>query len=133
MIYDYRIKANELEDIAMQLDNFSEKQLRKVAKVVEKIKESENEINCDNTKDYFYNAILPVLQDFAEITGALLMIEENNQNQMIEAVFKNSYGFDFTESCRYIRSMFVIANHISISVEEEEVVLSFIFDYRKIN
>ncbi|MCX4267947.1 MAG: hypothetical protein OSJ62_04700 [Lachnospiraceae bacterium] len=133
MIYDYRIKANELEDIAMQLDNLSEKQLRRVAKVVEKMKESEDEMSCDNTKSYFYNAILPILQEFAELTGALLQIEENNQNQIIEAVFKNSYGFDLTEGCRYMRSMFVVANHISISIEEEEVALSFIFDYGKIS
>lgn len=133
MIYDYRIKANELEDIAMQLDNLSEKQLRRVAKVVEKMKESEDEMSCDNTKSYFYNAILPILQEFAELTGALLQIEENNQNQIIEAVFKNSYGFDLTEGCRYMRSMFVVANHISISIEEEEVVLSFVFDYGKIS
>ncbi len=133
MIYDYRIKANELEDIAMQLDNLSEKQLRRVAKVVEKMKESEDEMSCDNTKSYFYNAILPILQEFAELTGALLQIEENNQNQIIEAVFKNSYGFDLTEGCRYMRSMFVVANHISISIEEEEVALSFVFDYGKIS
>lgn len=133
MIYDYRIKVNELEDIAMQLDNLSEKQLRRVAKVVEKMKESEDEMSCDNTKSYFYNAILPILQEFAELTGALLQIEENNQNQIIEAVFKNSYGFDLTEGCRYMRSMFVVANHISISIEEEEVALSFVFDYGKIS
>ena len=133
MIYDYRIKANELEDIAMQLDNLSEKQLRRVAKVVEKMKESEDEMSCDNTKSYFYNAILPILQEFAELTGALLQIEENNQNQIIEAVFKNSYGFDLTEGCRYMRSMFVVANHISIGIEEEEVALSFVFDYGKIS
>ncbi len=125
MIYDYRIKGNELEDLAIQLDNLSEKQLRKIAKIVETMKESEEDTYSDNTKDYFYHAILPILQDFAEITSSLLIVEEHNQT--IEVIFKNSYGFDLTESCKYMRSIFVIANHISINIEDEEVNLSFIF------
>lgn len=89
------------------------------------MKESEEDTYSDNTKDYFYHAILPILQDFAEITSSLLIVEEHNQT--IEVIFKNSYGFDLTESCKYMRSIFVIANHISISIEDEEVNLSFIF------
>ena len=88
MIYDYRIKGNELEDLAIQLDNLSEKQLRKIAKIVETMKESEEDTYSDNTKDYFYHAILPILQDFAEITSSLLIVEEHNQT--IEVIFKNS-------------------------------------------
>ena len=45
--------GNELEDLAIQLDNLSEKQLRKIAKIVETMKESEEDTYSDNTKDYF--------------------------------------------------------------------------------
>ena len=74
-----------------------------------------------------------MLQDFASLTNSLLLTEENNRNQTITAILKNSYGLDITENFRCMRGIFVIANYISIAVEDEEIVLSLLFDYEKLN
>lgn len=133
MVYDYRINTKNFNDLAIQLDNLSVKQLQKVAEAVEEIKESDDEIYRTNTKIYFHHAILPILQDFAELTGSILIIEENNPQQIIEVIFKNSCGFDITENYKYIKTLFILANHIGINFEDNEMILSLIFNLQNLH
>lgn len=129
--FDYRVRAKDLNSIGIQFDTLSEKQLLELSKVVEGMKQLEKEDCLINAKVYFNSAILPVLQEFGEMTYSLLVVEENDKEQVIVASLRNQYGFDITESCRYMRSLFGIANHISINVEADEVVMSLFFDCRE--
>lgn len=129
VVYDYRIKAEELSRISINFDNLSGKQQLKVAEAIKNIKQEKEQ----EARIYFNNVILPILKDFAELTSSLLMIEENNKNQTVTAILKNSCSLDITENCRYMRGLLVIANYINIAVEDEEIILSLIFDYEKLN
>ena len=128
--YDYRVKPKDVSGIGMQFDTLSRRQLLQLAEAME-IKQSEEEKRLMSVKTYFNNAILPILQEFGEMTYSLLVVEENDKEQIIVVSLRNQYGFDITESCRYMRGLFVIANHISINVEAGEVVLSLFFDYEE--
>ena len=127
--YDYRVKAEELSEISMEFDNLSGKQQLEVAKAINNIKQEQEQ----EAKAYFDNAILPVLQDFAELTSSLLVIEESNRSSTVTAILKNSCSLDITESCRCMRGIFVIASYINMAVEDEGIVLSLLFDYEKLN
>lgn len=127
--YDYRVKPEDLNSIGMKFDTLSKKQLLQLSELVADMKQSGEEEDLIDAKTYFNNAILPVLQEFGEMTYSLLVVEENDKEQIIVVSLKNQYGFDITESCRYMRGLFVVANHISINVEAGEVVMSLYFDY----
>lgn len=129
MVYDYRIKAEELNRIAIDFDNLSGKQQLEVAEAIKNIKQEKEQ----EAKICFNSAILPILKDFAELTSSLLTIEENNKNQTVIATLKNSCSLDITENCRCMRGLLIIANYINITVEDEGIILSLIFDYEKLN
>ena len=129
MVYDYRVKADELTKISMEFDNLSGREQLKVAEAIKNMKQEQEQ----DAKVYFDNAILPVLQDFANLTSSLLLTEENNEKQTITATLKNSCSLDITESCRCMRGIFVIASYINMAVEDEGIVLSLLFDYEKLN
>lgn len=81
----------------------------------------------ENEKDFRFNdLILPVLQDFAELTAFVLVVEKNNEIMIV--TFKNTHGFDITENCRHFRSLLVIANYIGMSLEDDGIILSLNFD-----
>jgi len=129
--YDYRIKPEDLENTEIEWDMLSQKQLLKLSQVVETLKQSEEEEHLIKAKNYFNYAILPILQDFGEITSSLLIVNENDKSQLFEVSLKNSKGFDITESFKIVKNLFIVANYIGINFENNEVVLSFVFDYKE--
>jgi len=134
MVYDYRPETKEIMDMFKEIDTLTERQLLKVAETVGDVKRLDEQEYITRTKNYFDNAVLPLLQDFGKITGSLLVVDENEQTQTVKATFKNEYGFDVTESCKCMRSLLFIANHISINLDDnDEIVISLDFDYKKMN
>ena len=73
--------------------------------------------------NWFTVAILPVLQDFAESTASILEIETQSQTH-ITATIKNGNGLEITENCKIMRSLLILADHISIALEDDIILLS---------
>ena len=129
--YDYQVKAEEIEQMELQLDSLTTKQLQEVAKTLETIKQSEEKTQMEHAKIYFTNAILPILQDYAEKTYSILQIDENKNDPSVEVILKNRRGFELTEHDPCIRSLFTLANYVEIGIEKEFLLLTFVFDYQK--
>lgn len=92
--------------------------------------EQENEPEShESAMLFFCQSVLPILQDYAEMTSSLLIMDESDKGRQITATLKNSMGFDITESCKTIRGLLAMTENISISVENDDVVLTLIFSY----
>ena len=126
--YDYRMNNDILNQGSSQIEKLSKKEFLKLIETAKEIKQSDEKKQFENATAYFNNAILPTMKEFAEMSSALLTIEKNDNMQTIIASFQCSYGFDITENCRLLKSWFIAANHIGITLENGEPTLSLIFD-----
>ena len=130
--YDYRMDTDMLNQGSFQIDKLSKKEFLKLIEAAKEIKQSDEKKQLDNATLYFNNAILPTMKEFAEMSGALLTIEKNDNKQTIIASFQCPYGFDITENCRLMKSWLITANHIGITLENREPTLSLIFDCKEL-
>lgn len=81
-----------------------------------------------NTESTFDRCILPLLQEFAEMTSSLLNVKYLEERHIIVASFSNALGFDITESCTTIKGLLIMADHIGINIEDRESNLVLIFN-----
>ena len=125
--FDYRQETDSINEAETKIDSLSEKEAKEVLGFINTLKERSAKKQTTTLLERFNSALLPSLKDFAEITGSLLMVEEN-KNSCIIAELANSHGFDITESCRIIRAIFVLANQIGIESTDGETRISFILD-----
>ena len=78
----------------------------------------------------FDAAFLPILKDFAEITGSRLKIQQNPWHD-ITATFSSQCGIDITPSEKRMRMVISTADHISINkqADSDRVDFSLIFGF----
>lgn len=129
--YDYRISHEAVNEAGAKIDRLSNRQLVKLSETAEELQQTEEKEHLIKAKEYFDKAILPGLQDFAEMSGAVLSIEEHDEKMAMQANLKCDMGFDITESCRLMRSLLLLANFIGIMKEGENILLSLIYEYKE--
>lgn len=78
----------------------------------------------------FDAAFLPILKDFAEITGSRLKIQQDPWHD-ITATFSSQCGIDITPSEKRMRMIISAADHISINkqTDSDRVDFSLIFGF----
>ena len=78
----------------------------------------------------FDAAFLPILKDFAEITGSRLKIQQDPWHD-ITATFSSQCGIDITPSEKRMRMVISAADHISINkqTDSDRVDFSLIFGF----
>ena len=78
----------------------------------------------------FDAAFLPILKDFAEITGSRLKIQQDPWHD-ITATFSSQCGIDITPSEKRMRMVISTADHISINKQagSDRVDFSLIFGF----
>lgn len=78
----------------------------------------------------FDAAFLPILKDFAEITGSRLKIQQDPWHD-ITATFSSQCGIDITPSEKRMRMVISTADHISINkqTDSDRVDFSLIFGF----
>lgn len=127
--YDFQ-QAGDCE-LDFEGDSLTPRQRQKLNGAMLKIKEESKEQAIENSKNWFNVAIIPVLKDFAETCGAILEIEETEGN-VIVATLKTKYSLDITESCKSMRMVLALAQHIAIDLNNDDGVamasLVLIFD-----
>jgi len=126
--YNYRQNTNYVNEIEVKLEILSEKQARQVSEFIDEIEEKTKQKHHSHSLNLFDSAILPVLQDFAEITSSILTVEKDDK-AIITTTLTNNYGFDITESCRSMRALINLSNHIAINGNDRETTLTLIFDF----
>ncbi len=89
--YDY--SNNSISELAGVMDKLTRKEVKQVLAAVETIKLQQAEDNRKTRNAWFDAGILPVLKEFAEMSGSVLIVER--EQEVIAATFKNGIGFDF--------------------------------------
>ncbi len=130
--YDYRIAQEAVDEAETEFERLSSRQRVKLYKVAEELQQTQKKERMEKAKDYFNKAILPGLKDFAETSDAFLCIQERDEQETVQALFKSKMGFDIRESCRLTRNLLLMANFIGIMTEEENTILSLVYDYKEL-
>lgn len=129
--YDFRIPEKAADKAGVMTDRLPDNISAELSATAGELQQKQEE-HLSKAKKYFQAAVLPGLKDFAEMSGSILYINEHDETMSMQAVFKNVSGFDITESCRLMRSLMLLSNHIGIMTEDSETTLSLVYDYKEL-
>mgnify|MGYP001624658002 FL=1 len=113
--YDYSKEVRKAERVYMKLDKLSTGQLLKVHDFIEQIKEdpADDELHV---RDWFNQAILPMLKNFAESQGAVLEITEEGGSSFT-AQISDINSIDVEEQSGILKSLFLLASYTTVEAE----------------
>ena len=105
--YDFRnTEIQERQEQFMQeVDNLTNSEMEELLEAFETIIANSKAKKNETSENYFNISVLPVLKDFAELTGSILEILRDEHN-IITATFKNARRIDLTESCVCMKMVF---------------------------
>lgn len=127
--YDYRWQKDFFNEASMKLDTFSHRQLKKAAEAINTIALDGERESQEYWEQWFAIAIVPVLQEYAAVSNALLEISKDDVG-IITATLRHPKGIVVTESCM-LRSVLFMCHNILIDTDNGDVVVTMIFDCRK--
>ena len=110
-----------------EVDNLTNSEMEELLEAFETIIANSKAKKNETSENYFNISVLPVLKDFAELTGSILEILRDEHN-IITATFKNARRIDLTESCVCMKMVLNAASHITVDREGEYTTLTLIFD-----
>ena len=127
--FDFTGTHDENELAAIVEDLSSEETVAALA-AIRDVREEQADRKVQNFKNWFDAAFLPILKDFAEITGSRLKIQQNPWHD-ITATFSSQCGIDITPSEKRMRMVISTADHISINkqTDSDRVDFSLIFGF----
>lgn len=121
---NYNQMEEEFERVYELLGKEERQQLQAAMK---KIQEESCQKAAERSKEWFQEAVIPVLKDFAEITESVMTVKQM-EGSIYEIILKNPYGYDITEDSRRLRAMMELAVHMEIGIRDNEVILALTFD-----
>ena len=102
--YDFRnTEIQERQEQFMQeVDNLTNSEMEELLEAFETIIANSKAKKNETSENYFNISVLPVLKDFAELTGSILEILRDEHN-IITATFKNAteWTYEFEEQPKY--------------------------------
>lgn len=127
--FDFTGTHDENELAAIVEDLSSEEAVAALA-AIRDVREEQADRKVQNFKNWFDAAFLPILKDFAEITGSRLKIQQDPWHD-ITATFSSQCGIDITPSEKRMRMVISTADHISINkqTDSDRVDFSLIFGF----
>ena len=127
--FDFTETHDENELAAIVEDLSSEEAVAALA-AIRDVREEQADRKVQNFKNWFDAAFLPILKDFAEITGSRLKIQQDPWHD-ITATFSSQYGIDITPREKRMRMVISAADHISINkqTDSDRVDFSLIFGF----
>ena len=128
--FDFRESVGE--NIYVKVDTLNKNELKKIYEHLDSVQEEVAQEAVDHSIDYAYNALLPIIKDFAFLTSSLLEVHQEDDRSIVEFCLKNENGFDITESCRAMLALLVMAVNVEFSIVENETQLRPVFDCRNI-
>ena len=127
--YDYRTQGDRLYDYAAKMDTFNARQLKKAAEMIDEIASDGERETQLYWESWFDSAIVPLLQEYAEMSSGLLEINKDDSG-IVTANLKQERGFTITENCM-LRSILLMAHNISMDAKDGEIVLTLTFDCKR--
>lgn len=130
MIYDFSTDRNKdlVDKLSIMLDDLTQLEAQEAINAINSIRKETLQNKQDDFSNWFDVTIFPILEDFSKMTGSVLCIEKPTPTQVI-ATISNRLGLDITDSCRWIRYLLSVANHIGINTDGKTAALTLIFDY----
>lgn len=127
--YNFKNCNDYLEELSIILDNLSQNEAQAAIKAIEETKKNNLAIKLENYAEWFDSAILPILQDFSEMTSSVLEVEKLGKTHIVTTI-KNEQGLDITENCKLMKYALVFANYIGIDINNGMMKLLLIFDWK---
>ena len=121
--FDFTETHDENELAAIVEDLSSEEAVAALA-AIRDVREEQADRKVQNFKNWFDAAFLPILKDFAEITGSRLKIQQDPWHD-ITATFSSQCGIDITPSEKRMRMVISAADHISINKQTDSYRVDF--------
>ena len=120
-------QAGNLADMA---ENLSQEEAAAAIEAIEKVRRERADDAVRDFRAWFDAALLPILNGFAELTGAKLTIRQDHFHD-ITATFTGRCGFDITATQKRMRMAMAAADHISVNrwSGSNEVEFSLIFGF----
>lgn len=127
-IFDFSLQ--EPLGIDAEFDKLNLQQRIKLNEALKQIRQENARTAAERSKEWFQEAVIPVLKDFAEITESVMTVKQM-EGSIYEIILKNPYGYDITEDSRSLRIMMGLAVHIGIEMRNGEVILALTYDCSK--
>ena len=117
--------ANELSEISAHL---SHDEAAAAIAAIHATKDEKKNTEAEDFKNWFDAAFLPILKDFAALTGSKLTIQQDSFHD-VTATLASRCGFDITTNQKRMHMVVAAADHISINrwSDSNEVELTLIF------
>ena len=127
-IFDYR--TEELLEIDTEFDRLDPEQKRWLNDAMKQIKQETRQKAEERSVNWIKDMVMPVLKAYARRNCSRLEIEMQDDSLMI-AELKNIYGFDLLDSNQAMKAVLGLAGHIEVKAEQDQIVLSMVFDCSK--
>ena len=126
--YDYSKEVRKAERVHMELDKLSTGQLLKVHDFIEQIKEdpADDELHV---RDWFNQAILPMLKNFAESQGAVLEITEEG-GSAFTAQISDINSIDVEEHSGILKSLFLLASYTTVEAVDDKLRVFLTYEWK---
>ena len=123
--FDYSQNCEDM--LSIDVDSLSPKEVRQVNQAITTIKQNSSTIRQQNSLIWFNTALLPILQDYAELTSSFLQVEPDDTGIII-ATIKNSMGLDIGESHKCMKMLLGLATHIGVNIDNGQATLNLVFE-----
>lgn len=122
--------THDENELAAIVEDLSSEEAAAALAAIRDVREEQADRKVQNFKNWFDAAFLPILKDFAEITGSRLKIQQDPWHD-ITATFSSQCGIDITPSEKRMRMVISAAGHISINkqTDSDRVDFSLIFGF----
>ena len=126
--YECSKEGRKAERVYMKLDKLSTGQLLKVHDFIEQIKEdpADDELHV---RDWFNQAILPMLKNFAESQGAVLEITEEG-GSAFTAQISDINSIDVEEKSGILKSLFLLASYTTIEAVDDKLRVFLTYEWK---
>ena len=122
--------ADQAGNLADMAENLSQKEAAAAMEAIEKVHQKRADDAVRDFRTWFDAALLPILKDFAEITGSRLKIQQDPWHD-ITATFSSQCGIDIAPREKRMHMVISAADHISINkqTDSDRVDFSLIFGF----
>ena len=129
--YDYRKLENLEEAVYTELETLTPGQRMRVWESILDVTRNAEAERIALGRKWFEQAVLPALRDFARVTSSLLEVDWDGDGS-ITALLRSAEEFQVPDQCRGLRMALFMAEDILISRDEDELVLTLIYDSRRL-
>ncbi|RJW53985.1 hypothetical protein DXC92_01585 [Clostridiales bacterium TF09-2AC] len=128
--YDYTASESIADQVLVEVEELDNRQRVLLHEAIARIKRDTEADDTQKHIRWFDTVILPLLKDFAELTSSSLEIQRDEIG-IITTCIRNSNGLDITESCHGMYLALLLAVQIDLDADNDETVLTLIYDCRK--